>query len=103
MVLIQFTTSNPDGSWIIGKNPASPPLIKSIRQGYGIGYYNKYSTTPQYCILFRDASGCSYGGSESYLNPSQYFSSLCVRNLINEFLSTPLTQNREKGVMDFMA
>jgi len=52
MAIIQFSSTNPEFSYVIAKNPASGMSIKSIRKGQAFAWFSNENT---YNVFFKDA------------------------------------------------
>ena len=88
MATIVIKSNNPDISYVLCKNPNGMPLVKSIRDGIGVGWYSDDTT---YCINFRDGkrtiSFKEYEGQQhEYLTYTSYNSPFAYLSLLNEFL-----------------
>ncbi|AYB38416.1 methyltransferase domain-containing protein [Brevibacillus laterosporus] len=98
MAIIQLTSSNPDLSFILKKNPASGMQIRSMRKGISYGWYASPTT---YAIYFQDADHeVSYRkakeNSYGYVNVSRYNSPVFPLNTINEYFGTVVKNRHEK-------
>lgn len=92
MAIIQVTSTNPQFSFLIKKNPSSGMLLRSIRKGVAYGWYTDAQT---FNVYFKDADNeISYKQHEQesfeYLNVSRYNTPLFPLNAISEFFSAPL-------------
>ena len=92
MAIVQLTSTHPDFSFLIRKNPSTGMLIRPIRKGLAYGWYGDPQT---FNVYFKDADNeVSYKRSEQeefeYLNVSRYNTPLFPLNAINEFFSHPL-------------
>jgi len=95
MGMIKLTSSNPNMSFIIKKNPSTGMIQKKIRKGLGYGWFSEHNN---YNVYFKDFFEMnSYGdGSNSmyeYLNKNQYTSPFFVLNCIQEFFKAPLQED----------
>lgn len=103
MCILYLKSTNVDLGWIIGKNPATPMVIKSLRQGKAFGYYD--ATDPQkYVVYFEDGKNkMSYKEdshqSYEYCNNLKYTSPLFPVNAINEFFSYATKEQRDKDIV----
>lgn len=92
-MLIKFSSDNPDFSYVINKNPASPPKVVDTRKGYTFGWFLKQEPEEpcsSYCLRFMDApdevSFPDYQGQEfEYLSTSKYSSPLILTHGITNF------------------
>ena len=103
MCLIELTSTNPDFSFIIFKNPENGMQIRSIRKGKAYGYYPKNEPN-RYMIYFRDdTEEMSYkedkDQSFEYLNKLRYTSPIFVLNAITEFLHSSAKKQHEKDII----
>lgn len=92
MAIVQLSSSHPDFSFLIRKNPSTGMLIRPVRKGLAYGWYSDPQT---FNVYFKDADNeVSYKRSEhqefEYLNVSRYNTPLFPLNAINEFFSHPL-------------
>ncbi|WP_172195779.1 class I SAM-dependent methyltransferase [Saccharibacillus qingshengii] len=92
MAIVQLSSTHPDFSFLIRKNPSTGMLIRPIRKGLAYGWYGDPQT---FNVYFKDADNeVSYKRSEheefEYLNVSRYNTPLFPLNAINEFFSHPL-------------
>jgi len=92
MAIVQLSSTHPDFSFLIRKNPSTGMLIRPIRKGLAYGWYSDPQT---FNVYFKDADNeVSYKRSEleefEYLNVSRYNTPLFPLNAINEFFSHPL-------------
>lgn len=92
MAIIQVTSTNPQFSFLIKKNPNSGMLLRSVRKGMAYGWYTDAQT---FNVYFKDADNeISYKQHEQesfeYLNVSRYNTPLFPLNAISEFFSAPL-------------
>lgn len=97
MAIIQVTSTNPQFSFLIKKNPNSGMLLRSIRKGMAYGWYTDAQT---FNVYFKDADNeISYKQHElesfEYLNVSRYNTPLFPLNAISEFFSAPLKAQGE--------
>ncbi|MFF2531377.1 class I SAM-dependent methyltransferase [Brevibacillus sp. NPDC058079] len=99
MAIVQLTSTNPDFSFIIRKNPATGMILKEIRKGIGHGWY---SNPGSYSVYFKDADNdVSYQREKDefeYLNTSRYRSPLAILNIVNEFFDTPLKKQSDQDI-----
>ena len=101
MAFIQISSSNPEFSFFIKKNPSSPMQIKPLRKGTVFGYYSK-NNTKEYNIFFRDnGDDSSFGDEFSYLNTAQFSSAEFILNALSLFLSHNLKKQDEKDTDGF--
>lgn len=92
MAIVQLTSTNPEFSFLIKKNPSSGMQLRSIRKGIAYGWYTNDAT---YNVYFKDSDHeVSYkqhaNENFEYLNVSRYNTPLFPLNAINEFFSNPL-------------
>lgn len=95
MSFLSIESSNPLFSYIIQKNPENT-VVKSIRQGYAIGWFN-LKNIQEYCIVFKDKpQEMSYSNSEfEYLDVTALSSPASYSNLISNFFSGLLKKKNE--------
>jgi 2-polyprenyl-3-methyl-5-hydroxy-6-metoxy-1,4-benzoquinol methylase len=103
MCLITIESTNPKFSYIIYKNPNNGVLLRTVRQGYAYGFFQKNSTQ-KYCVYFQDTNGeISYKYSKhdeyDYLNILKYISPIFILNAIAEFFNsvTKKLDNDDRG------
>lgn len=87
MATLIVKSENPNLSYILGKNPSSPALVKGIRKGVAVGWYANPST---YCINFKDSkaevSFKEYEEQEyEYLTITSYNAAFAYYSLLNTF------------------
>lgn len=92
MAIVQVSSTNPQFSFLIKKNPSSGMQLRSVRKGMAYGWYKDEQT---YNVYFKDADNdISYKQHAQedfeYLNVSRYNTPLFPLNAINEFFSAPL-------------
>lgn len=97
MAIVQLKSSNPAFSFVIRKNPASGMLLRSIRKGFGYGWFSDDNT---YNVYFKDADNdVSYKQSKDeqfeYLNTSRYTSPLAILNMISEYFDVAMKKRSE--------
>ena len=103
MAIIQFSSTNPEFSYVIAKNPASGMSIKSIRKGQAFAWFSNENT---YNVFFKDADNdLSYkeqvDESFEYLNTTRYCSTLFPLNAMNSFFSSATKNLHEKDTIGF--
>ena len=97
MAIVQLKSTNPNFSFLIRKNPASGMLIRSIRKGFGYGWFKDENT---YNVYFKDADNdISYKQHRDekfeYMNVTRYVSPFAILNIINEYFDAPLKTKRD--------
>lgn len=95
MAILELHSLNPDFSFIIGKNPSSGMLVKSIRKGKAFGWYPDET---RYAIYFKDGENeISYPKEKDetfeYLNVSRYNSPLFPLSAITDFFASSSKKN----------
>lgn len=100
MCLLELTSTNPDFSFVIFKNPENGMQVRAIRKGKAFGYYPENEPN-RYIIYFRDdTEEMSYkeetNQSFEYLNKLRYTSPIFVLNAVAEFLSSTTKKQHEK-------
>src|SRR4051794_20917521 len=90
MAILELYSLNPDFSFIIGKNPSSGMLIKSIRKGKAFGWYPDET---RYAIYFKDGENeISYPKEKDetfeYLNVSRFNSPIFPLSAITDFFAS---------------
>jgi hypothetical protein len=98
MAIVQLTSTNPEFSFLIKKNPHSGMQLREVRQGVAHGWF---SSIDRYCVYFKDAdNNVSYKehvlDTFEYLNVSRYNTPLFPLNAINEFFSRALKNLDER-------
>lgn len=95
MGLLILASTNPQFSYVIGKNPSSPPLEKAVSKGHARGAFSPSASS--YYVRFQDdVFDSSYSESFEYLNGAQYYSVRMYQNLLEEYFGTL----RNKGHKD---
>lgn len=88
IMIVILSSTNPQFSFLIGKNPANGPIMRSLRSGFIIGWFDNPS---KYIIYFTDSAEiCSFQQTEEeskYINVGQYSSPLIITGIISEILS----------------
>ncbi len=108
MAIMQLSSTNPNFSYIIVKNPNTQlsnnaPFVKSIRSGKLHGWYNSDATI--FNIWFKDSDMISsfsiaYDNEFEYLDKTRYCSALFVTMSINELLRSAVTVHDPLDVND---
>ncbi|AIQ62483.1 hypothetical protein PSTEL_04570 [Paenibacillus stellifer] len=98
MAIVQVSSTNPQFSFLIKKNPNSGMQLRSVRKGMAYGWYTNEQT---YNVYFKDADNeISYKQHAQedfeYLNVSRYNTPLFPLNAINDFFSAPLKAQDER-------
>ncbi len=105
MGLLIITSTNPQLSFIIKKNPTTGMLVRSLRSGYLFGVYSK--ADPQtYLVLFRDGfQSVSYRSKAddkfAYVNPGQYTSPQIILSMLSEFFQYNLKSISKEDIPEF--
>lgn len=99
MAFLQLSSTNPEFSYLIKKNPASGLFARSMRKGTVFGYFSNEGQT--YNIYFRDdfndISYPEYKDQEfEYVNTTRYGSSQFVLNALSEVLRDAFKKRDEK-------
>jgi len=89
MAFLQVTSTNPNFSFLLKKNPASGLIAKELRKGVLFGYYSKDGQT--FNVYFRDAfndiSYPEYKDQEfEYVNATRYSSAQFILNTLAELM-----------------
>ena len=95
-MIIILRSENEQFSFIIGKNPLSPPLLKDLRSGKLLSFY---IDQPSYMLYFKDSTDtASYplGDDNQYLNIGQYCSAWLANTLLQQTFSTVISKQDEK-------
>lgn len=115
-MIITLSSTNPDLSFIIKKNPTGLPIVRPLRNGYLIGWYPKnikdvpgdeFNNPQIYVIYFHDSpDACSFqmldkGNEAKYVNGGQYCSPLIVIGAQSEILGTALGKKDDLDVSHF--
>ena len=98
-------STNPDFSYIIGKNPTSGPIVKELRAGHLFAWYPKGSQQ-EFCMFFKDSDDeVSYKDYKDqqfeYLNISRYNSPDFPGRAIIKFFNSFLNKGSEKDTDGF--
>lgn len=104
MAFIQIRSTNPDMSYVLGKNPASGMLVRSIRKGKAFGYYSEDTT---FNIFFKDSdTEVSYKSHENeefeYVNKTRYNSAVVILNMVSEFFAKTVKVEEEHDKSGFI-
>lgn len=91
MAIFQLRSLNPRFSFVVGKNPLSGMLVKSVRKGKAFGWFSEEHT---YNVYFKDSdTEVSYPKEKEeqfeYLNVSRYNTPLFPLNVVADFFGTP--------------
>jgi 2-polyprenyl-3-methyl-5-hydroxy-6-metoxy-1,4-benzoquinol methylase len=107
-MILTLSSTNPDLSYVIKKNPNGLPVVRPLRDGYLFGWYPKTEDgiiNPQlYVIYFYDSpEACSFqmagkGNETKYVNGGQYCSPLIITGAQTEILSSALQKKDEHDV-----
>lgn len=86
MAFIQLSSTNPNFSYILKKNPASGMLIKPNRKGKIFAWYGNPNT---FNLYFRDSDmEVSYSGEDfEYMDVTRYNAPMFLINAFSEFLN----------------
>ncbi|WP_337101063.1 class I SAM-dependent methyltransferase [Paenibacillus sp. YIM B09110] len=100
MAIVQLSSSNPDLSFVIKKNPNAGMMLRAVRKGIAYGWYSEPST---FHVYFKDADNeVSFKKHAKddfeYLNVSRYNTPLFPLAAINEFFSAPLKAQDTRDV-----
>jgi len=103
MAIVQLTSTHPQFSFLIRKNPGTGMQLRSVRKGMAYGWYTDESA---YNVYFKDADNeVSYKQEQQeqfeYLNVSRYNTPLFPLNAINEFFSSPLKARHDQDVRGY--
>lgn len=97
MAFLNFTSTNPDFSRAISKNPSSPMFAKHIRKGIAYGYYDN----PQsFNIMFKDdfdelSFSKTINSDFEYLDTTRYESPVFLFSCLREFFKSALNKPNE--------
>jgi 2-polyprenyl-3-methyl-5-hydroxy-6-metoxy-1,4-benzoquinol methylase len=99
MAFLQLSSTNPEFSYLIKKNPASGLFARAMRKGTVFGYFSNEGQT--YNVYFRDAfndiSYPEYKDQEfEYVNTTRYGSSQFVLNALSEVFRDAFKKRDEK-------
>ncbi|WP_430535328.1 methyltransferase domain-containing protein [Listeria rocourtiae] len=97
MAIIQVTSTNPDFSFLIKKNPESGMMLRPMRKGIAHGWYSASDT---FNVYFKDADNeISYkkyrDENFEYLNLSRYNSNIFPLNALGEFFALKEQDDRD--------
>ncbi|GKS13069.1 hypothetical protein YDYSY3_40690 [Paenibacillus chitinolyticus] len=103
MAIVQLSSTNPQFSYLIRKNPESGMLLRPVRKGIAYGWYTGENT---FNVYFKDADNeISYKQHDKeefeYLNVSRYNTPLFPLNAWNEFFTAPLKIRDERDSEGF--
>jgi small RNA 2'-O-methyltransferase len=90
MAIFQLRSGNPRFSYVVGKNPLSGMLLKSVRKGKAFGWFSDDQT---YNVYFKDADNeVSYPKDKEeqfeYLNVSRYNTPMFPLNVVADYFGT---------------
>jgi small RNA 2'-O-methyltransferase len=90
MAIFQLRSDNPRFSFVVGKNPVSGMLLKSVRKGKAFGWFSDEHT---YNVYFKDAdTEVSYPKEKEeqfeYNNVSRYNTPLFPLNVVADYFGT---------------
>jgi hypothetical protein len=98
-MLVKVSSNNPQFSWILCKNPASPPVKKDIRQGKGLGFFGVNNPQSYYLHFVEGKSRSSFTPAEvtrsEPLDSSEYLHPFAACQLITSLLATAVTDPNE--------
>lgn len=88
-MIIKLHSENPQLSYVINKNPSSPPRVTSIRQGYLFGWYHNNDYVMRFIdgadeLSFKDYKNQFY----EYLAPSRFVHPEIPLNIFDELFRT---------------
>ena len=100
MGFIAIESSNEDLGWVLGKNPESGMICKTLRSGIIYGWYTNPTT---YIVRFVDwddamSFSSSYNDKFNYLNSLQYSSPLLPACIVSELFSSTLNKINCKDI-----
>lgn len=100
MCIFSVSSTNPNFSWIISKNPSGGMVLKQIRKGMAYGYFHQSNNIPTYIIFFRDlTTEISYKSNKDdkfdYVNVNQYTSPIFVTNVLTEFFNQTINKKND--------
>ena len=97
MTALIIKSDNPDFSYLLEKNPSSPPFTKSLRKGKVTGFFNG---TQSYCVHFTDHPTeviFSHKNSDfEYLDRTRYTSSLALAMSVSTALRSALQRPNDE-------
>lgn len=103
-MLLQVTSTNPNLSWVLSKNPATQadteePFAKPLRKGRVFGWF---SSAQQFTVMFRDSPlEASFSDSEfEYLDQTRYGHPLAMLGMIDEMLKSAAEGKSELDTPD---
>jgi 2-polyprenyl-3-methyl-5-hydroxy-6-metoxy-1,4-benzoquinol methylase len=101
MGYLTIESENPDLSWVLGKNPDSGMICRTIRSGILYGWYHNNQT---YVIRFIDCGDevsfrKNIHDNYNYLNALQYCSPLFLSSIVTEIFGSTMNKSNEKDVV----
>jgi hypothetical protein len=104
MAYLQLESNNPNFSYVISKNPASGMVVKTIRQGFGFGWFTEriITRTNSYNLYFTDKPEINSFSHESfsYLDTTGLCSPYAYLNLLDNFFRTAIQEQQEEDTKD---
>jgi hypothetical protein len=104
MAYLQLESNNPNFSYVISKNPASGMVVKTIRQGFGFGWFTGriITRTNSYNLYFTDKPEINSFSHESfsYLDTTGLCSPYAYLNLLDNFFRTAIQEQQEEDTKD---
>jgi hypothetical protein len=101
-MIVKISSDNPQFSWILCKNPVSPPVKKDIRQGKGLGFFEVNNPQSYYLHFIEGNSRSSFTPAEvtrsEPLDSSEYLHPFAACQLITSLLSTAVTDPNETDI-----
>ena len=103
MAIVQLSSTHPQFSFLIRKNPHNGMILRQIRKGMAYGWY---SDAAKYNVYFKDADNeVSYKQHKDevfeYLNVSRYNTPIFPLHAIGEFFSAPFKTQSEQDVAGY--
>lgn len=100
MAICSVSSSNPELSYVVVKNPTSPMLVKSVRRGRGFGFFDRRADQNRYVMFFKDAeTEVSFKAHPNedfeHVNTTRYDTALWPLVAISDFLDSALKKESE--------
>ncbi|MEH7387940.1 class I SAM-dependent methyltransferase [Bacillus sp. JJ1521] len=103
MAVFQIRSSNPRFSFVVGKNPNSGMVLRTVRKGKIFGWFSDVNT---YNVYFKDAENdISYPKDKDeqfeYLNVSRYNTPLFPLNVVADLFATASKKHQDDDIEGF--
>ena len=103
-MIVILSSTNPQLSYLIGKNPSGIPIVRPLRSGFLFGWFDE-NDSQKYVVYFHDdPDTCSFQSIEGvndakYVNVGQYSSSLILSSIINDLFSSAVKKHDSRDTL----